>query len=63
LRKRRQPVSPPSRFVLGQLLTHLDYLDEAIATLSTEIERVMAPFAEPLRPVGTIPGSTNARPK
>src|SRR4029077_2224376 len=36
--------------------THLDYLDEAIATLSTEIERVMAPLAEPLRRLDTIPG-------
>ena len=47
---------PHHAFVLGQLLTHLDYLDEAIATLSTEIERVMAPLAEPLRRLDTIPG-------
>src|SRR4029450_1644138 len=47
---------PHHAFVLGQLLAHLDYLDEAIATLSTEIERVMPPFAEPLRRLDTIPG-------
>ena len=47
---------PHHAFVLGQLLTHLDYLDEAIATLSAEIERVMAPWAEPLRRLDTIPG-------
>ena len=34
-------------FVIGQLLAHLDYLEEAITTLSAEIERVMAPLAEP----------------
>src|SRR4030095_3655168 len=33
-----------------------DYLDEAIAPLSVEIERVMAPWAEPLRRLDTIPG-------
>ena len=47
---------PHHAFVLGQLLTHLDYLDEAIATLGTEIERAMAPLAEPLRRLDTIPG-------
>src|SRR5262249_11584361 len=47
---------PHHAFVLGQLLAHLDYIDEAIATVSTEIERVMAPFAEPLRRLDTIPG-------
>jgi transposase len=47
---------PHHAFVLGQLLAHLDYLEEAITTLSTEIERVMAPFAEPLRRLDTIPG-------
>ena len=47
---------PHHAFVLGQLLTHRDYLDEAIAPLSTEIERVMAPWAEPLRRLDTIPG-------
>jgi transposase len=31
-------------FLVGQLLTHLDYLDEAIGTLSTEIERHLAPL-------------------
>jgi transposase len=47
---------PHHAFVLGQLLAHLDYLEEAITTLSTEIERVMAPFAEPWRRLDTIPG-------
>jgi transposase len=40
-------------FLVGQLLTHLDYLDEAIGTLSMEIERHLAPFSDQLtrRPV------------
>jgi transposase len=33
-------------FLLTQLLAHLDYLDEAIATLSHAIEEHLAPFAE-----------------
>jgi len=47
---------PHHAFVMGQLLAHLDYLEEAITTLSAEIERVMAPWAEPLRRLDTIPG-------
>jgi len=47
---------PHHAFVIGQLLAHLDYLEEAITTLSAEIERVMAPWAETLRRLDTIPG-------
>lgn len=47
---------PHHAFVIGQLLAHLDYLEDAIMTLSAEIERVMAPWAEPLRRLDTIPG-------
>jgi transposase len=47
---------PHHAFVIGQLLAHLDYLEDAISTLSAEIERVMAPWAEPLRRLDTIPG-------
>ena len=47
---------PHHAFVMGQLLAHLDYLEDAITTLSAEIERVMAPWAEPLRRLDTIPG-------
>ena len=43
-------------FVVGQLLAHLDYLDEAIATLSTELESRLAPFAEQLTRLDSIPG-------
>jgi hypothetical protein len=37
-------------------VAHLDYLDEVIATLSTHIEEVMAPFAEEVSRLDTIPG-------
>ena len=48
-------------FLVGQLLAHLDYLDEAIATLSTEIESHLAPFADQLTRLDSIPG-INRRP-
>ena len=47
---------PHHAFLVGQVLAHLDYLDEMIATLSTHIEEVMAPFAEAVRRLDTIPG-------
>ncbi len=43
-------------FLVGQLLDHLDYLDEAIATLGTEIESRLAPFADQLSRLDSIPG-------
>jgi transposase len=43
-------------FVVGQLLAHLDYLDEAIATLSTELESHLAPYSEQLTRLDSIPG-------
>lgn len=43
-------------FLVGQLLAHLDYLDEAIATLSSEIESHLAPFADQLIRLDSIPG-------
>ena len=33
-------------FLIGQLLAHLDYLDEAIGILSGQVETVIAPFAD-----------------
>jgi transposase len=39
-----------------QVLAHLDYLDEVIETLSTHLDEVMAPFAEAVRHLDTIPG-------
>lgn len=43
-------------FLLTQLLAHLDYLDETIATLSQEIEAHLAPFAGAAARLQTIPG-------
>ena len=43
-------------FLVGQLLAHLDYLDEAIGTLSAEIENHLVPFSEHLTRLDSIPG-------
>jgi len=42
--------------LVGQILSKLDFLDEAIATLSREIDRVIAPFVPELELLDTIPG-------
>ncbi len=43
-------------FLLSQILGHLDYLDEAIVALSAQVEAVIAPFAETIPRLDTIPG-------
>jgi len=43
-------------FLVSQLLAHLDYLDEVIETLSTHIDEVIAPFAQEVSRLDTIPG-------
>src|SRR5215207_81983 len=40
----------------SRILAHIDYLDETIAELSTEIERVLDPFSEEVALLDTIPG-------
>jgi transposase len=42
--------------LVAQILAHIDYLDEAIAMLSERIEQVIAPFAEQIALLDTIPG-------
>ncbi|EYT89542.1 transposase, partial [Frankia casuarinae] len=42
--------------IIGEILSKLDYLDEAIDRLSTEIDRVIAPFADEVALLDTIPG-------
>ena len=42
--------------MVGRILAHIDYLDESIAELSIEIERVIAPFSEEVKLLDTIPG-------
>jgi transposase len=40
----------------SRILAHIDYLDETIAELSSEIERVLDPFSEEVALLDTIPG-------
>src|SRR5438093_657735 len=47
---------PHHAFLVSQLLAHVDYLDEAITTVSEEVERRLAPFAAQLTQLDTIPG-------
>jgi transposase len=47
---------PHHRFMLGEILVHLDYLDESIERLSKEIENHIAPFFQEIALLDTIPG-------
>jgi len=50
---------PHHRYLLGQLLSHLDYLDTEIADLDARIDgmlKVLLPFAEAVEHLDTIPG-------
>lgn len=42
--------------LVGEILAHLDYLDESIERLSCAIDEVIAPFAEARDRLATIPG-------
>jgi len=42
--------------LMGELLAHLDYIDESIARLNLEVERVIAPFVNDVELLQTIPG-------
>ncbi len=42
--------------LVAQILAHIDYLDETIATLSERIEQVIAPFSRERELLQTIPG-------
>jgi transposase len=42
--------------MVGKIVAHVDYLDESIGDLSTEIERVIAPFSDKVELLDTIPG-------
>src|SRR3954462_11223702 len=44
-------------FMVGRILAHIDYLEESIADLSSQIERVIAPFSEQVELLDTIPGA------
>ena len=45
-------------FLVSELLTHLDYLEEAIERLSERIEAQLRPFAEDLRRLDVMPEVT-----
>ena len=53
---------PHHAFLVSQLLAHVDYLEEAIASVSEEVEGRLAPFAQ-LTQLDTIPGVDRARPR
>ncbi len=44
------------RFMLGELMDHLDYLDEQIDRFSQRIEEISRPFAEAIKEVASLPG-------
>ena len=48
--------SPRHALMVGTILSHIDYLDEAIEHLSKEIGEAVSPFAEKIELVKTIPG-------
>jgi transposase len=43
-------------FLIGQILAKIDFLDETIANVTEEIDRVIAPFEPMLANLDTIPG-------
>jgi len=47
---------PHHQFLLGQILSHLGFLDEAIEQMSKEVENRIAPFSKPIDLLKTIPG-------
>ena len=47
---------PHHQFMLGEILSHLDFLDEAIERMSREIEEHIAPFLQEIELLKTIPG-------
>jgi transposase len=47
---------PHHAFLVTQLLAHLDHLDELIATVSGQVDTVIAPFAEELARLDALPG-------
>ena len=47
---------PAHAFLLGQILAKIDFLEETLATLSTQVEVLLAPFESSLARLMTIPG-------
>jgi transposase len=47
---------PHHQFSLGQILSHLDFLDEAIEEVSKEVQNRIGPFLREIELLDTIPG-------
>jgi len=47
---------PHHAFLVGQLLSHLDYLEDASDTVSAKIAETLGPFTEAIARLDTIPG-------
>lgn len=50
------PFRPHHAFLIGQILTKIDFLEETIAMVSEEIDRHLVPFAAAVERLTTIPG-------
>ncbi len=48
--------SPTHRLLVGELLAHIEYLDESIERLSDDVAKIIAPFAQAIDLLDTIPG-------
>ena len=48
--------SPTHRLLVGELLAHLEYIDESIERLSNDVAMMIAPFAREINLLDTIPG-------
>ncbi len=48
--------TPHHALLVGEILSKLDYMEQAIGRLSDEIDRVIAPFAPQVEFLSTIPG-------
>lgn len=49
-------VTDHHRFMLGELMDHLDYLDEQIDRFSQRIDEISRPFAKAIKEVARLPG-------
>jgi len=49
-------VTDHHRFLLRQMLNHLDFLEQAIQQVQTQLEHQLAPYAEAMALLQTIPG-------
>lgn len=48
---------PHHALIVSEILSHIDYIDEAIERLSEEVDRLVAPFARKIELLDTIPGA------